>query len=385
MSFVVNIVNKVTGAVTDVVTGGVDLVGDAIGVVGDAIDWVVEEIVAPVVSGVGDIIEAVAADPLTAIATVAATVVSGGAYLWTVPLINGASTLAKGGDIGDALKSAAISFVGGKVGDIVGTAVNPTIAETIAGAGLSEGATSAVTTLVQTGIAGGAEAAATAIVYGQNPLDAFATGGINAAVGATVGQIAEAIDVKFGDTIDGVGATVDGVVAEVTTTIDNATGALIENSGWENLQDALKDTVVAGITAELTGGELSTTQIGNIVSKYTGVTEFVSDFISENTDISDKSVAVLTSAVTNAASTAIAGGSTADAFFGTLNTAGAAELTAIINKPVDAFIDKVSGAAAATEIAAAALREAEANATTAANNVNSTCDNLLGCINEQDR
>ena len=75
--------------------------------------------------------------------------------------------------------------MGGKVGTTVSTYVDPTIAEIATNAGVSD----AVTTVVQTAVAGGTEAAATAIIYGQNPLDAFLEGGLNSAVGATIGQI----------------------------------------------------------------------------------------------------------------------------------------------------------------------------------------------------
>ena len=246
---------------------------------------------------------------------------------------------------------------------------------------------------MQTAVAGGTEAAATAIIYGQDPLDAFVEGGLNSAVGATIGQIADSLDNKFGDTIDdtvdGAVATVtdgvDSVVAEIADGVSDTAGAIIEGSGWENLQDGLKDIVVAGVTAELTGGEISAAQVGSIVGKYTGVTEFVSDFIGENTNIDDAGVKILTSAVTNAASTAIAGGSTADAFFGTLDAAGATALTEVIDKPVDKFIDNVSGTTAKVEAAAAALRAAEEQAATAASGFNGLRDELNSRVQEQTR
>ena len=125
MAFVGNILEGAADLVGDVIGGAVDIVEDVVGAVGDAVEWVVDEVVEPVISGVGDVIEAALDDPITTIAKVAATVASGGAYLWTIPLIDGASTLAQGGDIGDALKSAAVSYVGGKVGDVVSTYLTP--------------------------------------------------------------------------------------------------------------------------------------------------------------------------------------------------------------------------------------------------------------------
>ena len=102
MAFVVNIIEDIFDAVNDVV------------------DWVVDEIVQPVISGVNDVINYVLDNPIEAIAKIGLTVVSGGAYAWAIPLVDGAATLAKGGDLGDALKAAAISYAGGKVGTVAG-------------------------------------------------------------------------------------------------------------------------------------------------------------------------------------------------------------------------------------------------------------------------
>src|SRR6056300_1496518 len=110
MSFVSNIVSGAIDLVGDVLEGAVDIVEDVVGVVGDAVEWVVDEVVEPVVSGVGDVIEAALDDPITTIVKVAA-VATGNT--WALPIIDGASTLAQGGDLGDALKSAAVSYVGG--------------------------------------------------------------------------------------------------------------------------------------------------------------------------------------------------------------------------------------------------------------------------------
>jgi hypothetical protein len=367
MAFVANTINgaldlvgdALGGAadlVGDVLEGAVDIVEDVVGVVGDAVEWVVDEVIEPVVEGVGDVIEAVVDDPITTIATVAA-VATGNT--WAVPIINGASTIAKGGDLDDALKAAAVTYITQTVGSTVSTAINPTIAQVATDAGVSN----AVTTVVQTAVAGGTEAAATAIIYGQDPLDAFLEGGLNSAVGATIGQISDKLDSAFGD-------DVEKVADEVTDTVTDAVSDIAApiTSGWENLQDGIKDTVVAGITAELTGGDVSATQIGNIVAKYTGVTKTVSNFLGENTNLDDKAVATFTSAITNAATTALAGdpNMTSETFFATLNAAGAIELKEIIDKPVNSFIDRVSGTSAAVEEAAAALREVETKATEAA-------------------
>ena len=72
-----------------------------IGVVEDVIDFAVEEIIQPVAKAIGNVVEAIIEDPIATIASIAATV-TGNA--WAIPLINGADTLAKGGNFGDVLK-----------------------------------------------------------------------------------------------------------------------------------------------------------------------------------------------------------------------------------------------------------------------------------------
>ena len=216
MAFVVNIAKGFVDAGVDLVTGAVDIIVDIV-------DFAVDEIIQPVVQGAGDIIQAALDDPITTIAKVAA--FATGQAAWAIPLIDGASTLAKGGDIGDALKASAISYAGGKVGGKIGKYVDPALAE--AGYGST----------VSAAISGGTKSAATALVYGQDPLKAFATGGINAGVGALLGDI----DTQLTNAVEG--------------QLDEFGKPVI--AGWENLQDGVKDSITASLAAELDGGSIS--------------------------------------------------------------------------------------------------------------------------------
>ncbi len=159
--------------VGNIISGAVDIVTDVVGAVGDAVEWVVDEVVEPVINGVGDVIESALSNPLETIAKVAA-IATG--QVWVIPLIDGASTLANGGNIGDALESAAVSYLGGKVGAVTGTYTSSTIADAVASTGLNEAAATAVTNIVQTGVVGGVEGATTAIIYGQTSLTLFLQG-----------------------------------------------------------------------------------------------------------------------------------------------------------------------------------------------------------------
>ena len=118
-----------------------DVFDFVIGVVEDVIDFAVEEIIQPVAKAIGNVVEAIIEDPIATIASIAATV-TGNA--WAIPLINGADTLAKGGNFGDALKSAAVGWVAPKVGSYVSGAVTGATGSAVAGSIAGSTASSAV-------------------------------------------------------------------------------------------------------------------------------------------------------------------------------------------------------------------------------------------------
>ncbi len=346
-------------AAEDILGGAVDLVENVLGVVGDAIDWVVDEIVQPVLSGVGDIIDAALDDPIATIAKVAA-IATGNA--WALPLIDGAAVAANGGDLGDVVKAAAISYATGKVAGVTSKFANPAIA--------NAGFNSTVEVALQKGLEGGVKSATVAVVYGQDPLKAFATGGLNAAVGATLGQVADKIDAKFENFTGGIDVEGNPIIG-----------------GWEKLQDGVKDSITASLTAELTGGDVSSTQLAGIIGKYSGVSETMSKFLSDNTGMDDKTAEVMTSALTNAATVALSGNPSmsSEAFFAKWDEYGMEALKELVDKPVNAAIDKVAGTSKKTEDAANALNFAVGKAADAAEGFNGVRAELNGKIQEQDR
>ena len=94
--------------IVDAITDVIDWVAGAIE---DVVDFVFDEIVEPVVSFVGDTVQALLDNPIETIAKVVA-IATGNA--WAIPLIDGASVAANGGDLGDVLKTVAVSYVSGK-------------------------------------------------------------------------------------------------------------------------------------------------------------------------------------------------------------------------------------------------------------------------------
>jgi len=336
MAFVAKVVKKVVKGVTNLVTGVVN-------VVVDVVDWVVDDIIEPVVKGVGNVIQYALDDPIKTIATLAATFVSGGAYLWTIPLIEGASVLAKGGNIGDAVKAAVISYAGGKLGATTGQWASKAVADA--------GGSAIMANIV----GAGTKSATTALVYGQDPLKAFATGGLQAGLAAGMGKISETMKEQYG-------------------------------SKFEDLQGGVKDTIFAGLAAELEGGNLSETQLGSIIAKYSGVGDAMNNFLTENAGFSDAQAAILTNATTAAVSKALAGNpdGAGEAFFGSISAAGAEALKTIIDKPVNRAIDEVSGAHDIAQAKAKALNDTVNAAKNAADKYNALQSGLAGKIQTQD-
>ena len=353
MAFVFKAVEVIGGGVTDLLTG-------AKGAVLDVVDWVVDEIVGPVVLAVGNIVQTVMDDPITTILKLAA-LAGGPATAWAIPLIDGASTLAKGGSIEDALKATAVSYAGSKVGDFTSTQFDPAITKTLNATG-STGTSAVVANVVKAGT----KSATTALVYGQDPVKAFVTGGLQAGLGAALGAV-------------------DDKLKDFTGQFDEAGNEVA--SSWNTLQNGVKDTIFAGLSAELEGGSVSAAGLTSVfttglVEKYSSLGNTMTKFLANNTGVSEAQAAVITSALNNAATVALAGNPemSGEAFFAKIDQYGAEALTKIIDKPVDAGIDKLTGAAAKTETAATALSEVQNKAVTASEGFNALFNEKAGLL-----
>ena len=345
MGFVFKPIKKVVDKVVDIVEDTGDFIEDEIidpitDVLDDAADWVVDEIVDPVVDMGQSILEAAGEDPLKTIATIAA-IATGNA--WMIPLIDGAAVLADGGDFEDAAKAAAISYVATTVGATAGTYAS------------AAASTAGTSTVVANVIGAGTKSATTALVYGQDPLDAFLVGGTNAFVAASLGKVSETMTEKFGES-------------------------------FEDLNNGVKDSIYAGISAEVSGGALSPEQLSNVIMKNAAIGGTMSKFLQENAGFDATQAAILTNAVSSAVTKTILGNPDAagEAFFDSISAAGAEALKVVINKPVNNAIDKVSGAYGKTETAAVKIKELQDNAKTIKDKHDALYDTLLPKIEEQD-
>tara|TARA_R100001463_G_scaffold29232_1_gene66552 strand:- start:4391 stop:10141 length:5751 start_codon:yes stop_codon:yes gene_type:complete len=379
--------------ISDVIGGAADLVGDVVGLVGDAVEWVVDEIIEPVVSGIGDVVEYALDNPIEALATLAVTVAAPyaapflgttataltGAAKWVIPLASGTQTLVNGGSISDAVKSAAISFAGTYAGKIAGTYINPTIenitskaisntklASTVSNV-LGAGTKSATKTFVRTG---DLKAASTAFTQ------SVALGGVNA----------------------GLEAATDAVMGNINDTLQK-TGFGKE---FNDLSSGIKDSIYTSVAAEITGQNLSTQQIVNaldsngfvtdLINKYVPVASFMDGFIEDakvrlGKDLSATQIQLLSDAMSASWEKAKEGNPdlTGEAFFGSLQEDAYEELIDTISDPIDAALDNITGNAASAELAAAPLNEAIRKSAEAAANFNELTGQLTERIAEQER
>ena len=323
MAAVISVVEKVIGV-------AVDIVEDVVGVVADAIDWVVDEVIEPVVSTVGDFIDAALDDPIKTIAKVAA-VMTGNA--WALPLIDGAAVVANGGDIGDALKAAAISYVAGEASTYAGDAVAGYVAEATGN--------EFANTLISSTLQGGVRAAASAAVYGEDPWQAFLQGGLSAGVTRGVNAAMGKIDAASG----GMPAT--------------DTSEAIKGS-FSKLPTPAQSIIKTALTAALTGQDVTEEMFASAVMRSQVVTEGLTQFFADNPNLGDAEIQALTLAVQRSATAALSGGDIGDAISRTLQEYGQDAFNKVADKTVKNSIDKVRGTYQEMETKADELNKAGA-------------------------
>ena len=243
MAFIFKPIIKVVTEVVDEVVEFVD----------DTTDFVFDDIADPILDTVTAVIKD---DPVKAIAQIAAITVSGGAYAWTLPLIEGADVAQNGGDIEEVLEAAAKVYVAQQVGSMAGeyagtatqTATSSEVAASVIGAGVGS--------------------ATSAVILGQDPIEALKTGGVSAAIGASLGQ-------------------------------------LETNTGYGKLPSSAKAVINAGITAAVTDGEISPQALTAALVQSTVTTNIIDKYVKDNPDLSEANQAILTDSILDKRSVAI--------------------------------------------------------------------------------
>ncbi len=244
-------------------------------------DKIYEEIVKPV----GDLVIDVFKSDIGQFVLKAAAALTPGMQ-WAIPLIDAAGTLANGGDFSDALKSAAISYISNKVGRLGGELTSQALVD----AGASEFATQ----VISSAAGSGAGSATVALIMNQDPVKAFIQGGISGGLSAAAGWLET-----------------------------NTEGA------FSKLPDAARNVIISGLSAALTGKELTPDLIWNALLTSEGVTKTVNNFLGENVGLKDSltenQISALTLAIQRTTATAFSGGDVPDAILNQLSQYGEKE------------------------------------------------------------
>ena len=339
--------------VVDVITAPIEWIGD---VVSDVGEWAVDEIVDPVFDAVDDVIDAVEDDPVKAIATVAA-VATGNA--WAIPLIEGADVAQNGGDIGDILEATAKAYVAQQVGSYAGQYAG----EAAAAAGTGE---TAATIL---GTASGQ--AASAAVLGEDPVQAFITGGIKAGVQAGLGYIDEKLtEATQGDGTDTGGGTGTGGGTTVGDAVGDAADAVSDATSFLDEYPTVKNVLADSLEAALTGKDITGDVVMGAVLKGKITAETVKTYLDTDSSLSESELAALTTTIQNVTNATFSGADVSDTLYGSINAYGKQELNKIIDKSVKNTIDKVRGTYQEVEATATKLDEENANYTAIAQRYN---------------
>jgi hypothetical protein len=224
-----------------------------------------DEILDPVINTVEGVAKAMGDDPLTAIATIGAAATG---QTWAIPLINGASTVAKGGDLGDVAKSIAISAIApAAVGKVSAVATN------------------AITNL---GVSAGASTA------------------IGSVIGKTVVSAATGADLKT--------ALIGGVSGEIAKTSTKYLKEAVPN--FDKLSESQQNSVNKAVTTFIESG-------GNVNE---GILAGVANSLTDNINALSPKTAQFNEAIIDATTAGLQGRDAGVAFIGSLNRQGAETL-----------------------------------------------------------
>jgi hypothetical protein len=313
--------------VEDVLSDAADDIGDVLSDVGD---FVIDEIIDPIVNTVGNVIEAALDDPITTIAKIAA-VATGNA--WALPLIDGASVAVKGGDLQDVLEATAKAYVMQEVGSSVGGATTAAVAKTTGSAVAGEIVGSA------------AGSAAVAVVSGQDPLKAFVTGGVGAAVPAVLGKV----------------------------------------TGFKSLPDSAQRAISSAVTTQLSGGNVTASLLNSAISASGIVTKALKSFDPDGTKLDNTQRAILTDVLMGTATAAITGGSPSNVINAALMKAGSKALGDMATKEFKDATKSVTEAYEWTDGKAELMDVNIAAQKDAADNYNDTAEALKKKIDIQNK
>jgi len=312
MSFVVDAIKDIGSWIDDEIWEPIKDVGS----------WLDDEIFQPVIKMAEAQIQAIIDDPVKAV--LKAVAVATGQAAWALPLIEGADAIDEGGNIGDALKAAAVSYVSMQAGDVAG--------EFAAGVGESVGSVitnEAISTFVTEAVTAGTREAIGAVITGQDPLDAFLSGGVSVGIGRVLGEVND----RTGGALDKL-EELGGFREDDPNTpiVYDENGKYVSGNESQSVGSIVRDLVQQGVSDQLATGEINERRMAGIISSAVVTTQVVSDLVGDY--VGDKNALfntkMLTVSVQNALNVAMTEGGVSEAFMGSLaRQIGAASVKAI--------------------------------------------------------
>jgi hypothetical protein len=293
---------------------GIDL--NPINVISSAVDFVLDEIVDPVVNIVGNVIDSALDDPIKTIAQVAA-IATGNT--WALPLIEGADVAIAGGDLGDVLEATAKAYVAKEIGSAVGSKVSNSVYANQAG--VQAGVQTANEAIAAEVIGRASGSAATAVVSGRDPMQAFVTGGVSAGVPAVLGQV----------------------------------------DGFTDLPPSAQRAISSAVTAKVLGRDIDATAIASMVAATELTTRTLKAYDPDGTKLTNAERALAADMLYATTSAAIQGGNVSEAIQKQLIKAGTKQLAEMAKSGFKGAVEKITSTYEAADATGMVITKNEAD------------------------
>ena len=265
--------------------------------------WVDDEIFQPVIKMAEAQIQDIIDDPVKALLEVAIIMapVDPATKVHLMATLEAADTYEEGGSLGDALKSAATVYVASEMGEVVGDKAGK-FGEGV-GDVFGDGA---VGSFVTEAVTEGTTNAISAVVTGQDPLEAFISGGVNAGVGRILGEVNDRTDNAL-DKLEELG----GFREDDPNTQGNEA---------QSVGKVVRSMVQQGVSDMLVTGEINERRMAGIISSAVVTTKVVSDLVGEyvSSDNTIFNTRMITASVQNALNVAMTEGDVSEAFMTSL-------------------------------------------------------------------
>ena len=330
--------------------------------VADVVDFVVDDILEPVIDVIGGVVEGMLDDPLTTIASIAAMVIPG--MQWAVPIIQGASTAIKGGDLGDVILAIGASYAGAQAGTIVGKAVGTTVGSTTAGMGFQVGTQTATAQIASQAASQATSSAIRAVALGGDAEDVLKAAVTGAAIGgasASASAAADYLTPTVAGTSEGAdfGFKVDAESLNKFSGISNTIGIELSDlaEGWNAIPETVQNVITSGAAASVTSlattGEVDENQVAGAIARAVMTTNVTANTLGKISGVSDKQAAVLSKVAGDVIASAYIDVDPYEAYQASISGATLGDLHAKIDEVtgggIARAIDAISGAGAEAE------------------------------------